>query len=60
MVNQLVCRSDAGRTVYASNPTLNALMATAGEQLNLRAHRVGHQEISGPGDIEGHLGEVWY
>jgi Clustered mitochondria len=48
--------ADAGRTVHASDPTFNELMDRAGGRLNLAKHTVGDKQLSGPGDIEGHLG----
>ncbi|ELR18277.1 uncharacterized protein ACA1_370310 [Acanthamoeba castellanii str. Neff] len=47
---------DAGKTVKADNVLLNEAMEKAGEHLNLASHLVGDKMITGPGDIEGHLG----
>lgn len=49
---------DGGRTVLASDPVLNRLMDAAAAGMNLKKHFVGNKRvpISGPGDIEGHLG----
>jgi hypothetical protein len=47
-----------GRIAMNTDEKLNALMKQAGEKLNLAEHVVGKSmaSISGPGDIEGHLG----
>lgn len=50
---------DGGHTVHADNATLNELMRRVGNTLNLREHRSNSavpQTISGPVDIEGHIG----
>eukprot|EP01087_Luapelamoeba_hula_P014241 TRINITY_DN4145_c0_g1_i4.p1 TRINITY_DN4145_c0_g1~~TRINITY_DN4145_c0_g1_i4.p1 ORF type:complete len:1436 (-),score=334.66 TRINITY_DN4145_c0_g1_i4:290-4597(-) len=50
--------ADGGRTVLAQDPTLNKIMDDAAAGMNLKKHNVGFKRvpISGPGDIEGHLG----
>ncbi|MDP2439671.1 MAG: hypothetical protein Q8P67_28310 [archaeon] len=50
--------ADGGRTIHAEDPSLNEIMITAGERMNLKHHLVGKSDVSiiGPGDIEGHLG----
>jgi hypothetical protein len=48
--------ADAGSTVHADLPELNAKMEAVGRALNLKKHRSGEVEIVGPSDIEGHLG----
>jgi hypothetical protein len=48
--------ADAGKTIHADIPELNAKMERVGEVLNLKKHRVGEVVITGPSDIEGHKG----
>lgn len=49
---------DGGKTVVASDPTLNRAMEKVGRMFNLKKHTVGKERVPiiGPGDIEGHLG----
>jgi hypothetical protein len=49
---------DGGKTVVASDPTLNRAMEKVGSMFNLKKHTVGKERVPiiGPGDIEGHLG----
>jgi hypothetical protein len=37
---------DAGKTVHASNPEMNALMKAAAARMNLKEHLVGRSNIS--------------
>ncbi len=59
--------ADAGRTIHASDPTMNRLMASACSSLGLGPHNVGRARVNesntiehdcitlwGPVDIEGH------
>lgn len=48
--------ADAGKTIHADIPELNAKMERVGEVLNLKKHKVGEVVITGPSDIEGHKG----
>lgn len=49
--------SDAGRTVHSRSPDFNEKIDTAARILNLKPHFVNPTvQLSGPGDLEGHLG----
>lgn len=49
--------SDAGRTVHSSSQEFNEKIDTAARILNLKPHYVNPTvQLSGPGDLEGHLG----
>lgn len=51
---------DGGENVHCSNPKFNQLMEEVGQKLNLAPHLIGNSGVSitGPGDIEGHIGKV--
>jgi hypothetical protein len=58
--------SDAGKTVLKTDPKFNEIMSEAAKSLNIKEHGVGVDPklpigecstyLSGPTDIEGHLG----
>eukprot|EP00698_Gefionella_okellyi_P019755 TRINITY_DN6103_c0_g1_i2.p1 TRINITY_DN6103_c0_g1~~TRINITY_DN6103_c0_g1_i2.p1 ORF type:complete len:942 (+),score=237.40 TRINITY_DN6103_c0_g1_i2:384-3209(+) len=54
--------ANGGKTVHADIPAVNALMRMLGKKLNLSAHDIAMEDggvvsITGPGDIEVHVGE---
>lgn len=48
--------NNAGRTVHADLPALNAVMQAAGIYLHLADHYVGGKLLSSAGDVESHIG----
>lgn len=53
--------ADAGATVHADIPALNAMMSRTAKLLNLKPHIVGFNKdnrviLDAVGDLEGHLG----
>jgi hypothetical protein len=61
-LNILICMfffsNDGGATIHQTNAEMAHKFKQIGDMLNLRSHIVGNKEISGPGDIEGHVGMV--
>eukprot|EP01119_Soliformovum_irregulare_P021321 TRINITY_DN7074_c0_g1_i2.p1 TRINITY_DN7074_c0_g1~~TRINITY_DN7074_c0_g1_i2.p1 ORF type:complete len:833 (+),score=208.66 TRINITY_DN7074_c0_g1_i2:91-2589(+) len=45
---------DAGKTVHAKDSNFNRMMWKASSKLNIKPHRVGHEILFSPADLEGH------
>lgn len=52
--------NNGGHTVQTSNSEVNKLMEDAGKVMNLSGHVVSGKIIYGPGDIEVHVGKVFF